>query len=206
MSEKAEEKKVVYSMFHPSSKRSLFTDHPELKKAFDSASHTKASNYSRGEMLFVWFYGCRLSPFYHIEEDRKKIKECLDASIGRKMFKPDFERWMSGNFPEKIRLGIEIMEGFQPGPRIRAKKMVEQMIEDLEIMVAEAKPKKKSGEDEEDFQKRRESYAKMAQTVTKTLPDLIKQAEGGFGISELEDGEMDDLIANGMIDDWHEQQ
>ena len=126
---KQEDTKIKYSMFRPKSKRGLLADYPELKDYFDTGG------LNRSEMLFVWYYGCRVSPLFDLEDDRTKIEQCLDASFGYKITNEDREKWMSGGIPHKILEAIESMQKFQPGPRVRAMLMTERMLNNIEEII-----------------------------------------------------------------------
>jgi hypothetical protein len=184
------------SMFYPSTKKGILLDYPELAK------RDSFRTLSRSEILFVWYYACKSSPFNKEEDDKIKIEASLVQAFGKKA-KAVRSTYMAGNMGEKVKTAITEMRTFEIGPRIRAKLMVEKIMSNYEKLVdvnLEEDFKNKDGEI--DWTKKK-AYIDASSTISKTLPALIGQSEGGFGISEKEDGDILEISSADLIETFH---
>ena len=194
-----EEQGKRYSMFYPKTKRGLLSDYPELKKI------ESFSKLSRAELLFVWYYACKASPFYGEENDEVRVKKALKESFGKTAGLDITSRYVAGNFVDKIRTAITEISRFEPGPRIRAKMMVEKILANYEKLIdvnVNGKVEFTNKDGEIDWSKKK-AYIDACNTVSKALPTLITQSEGGFGITEVEEGETIELNSEDLIDVFH---
>lgn len=188
------------SMFYPKTKQGLLHDYPELKKI---ELFRKLSKY---ELLFVWYMGCESSPFARESNDRVKIENSLIEAYGERKAETMKGAFIAGNYKEDIRHGINIMRNFEIGPRIRAKMMVEKIMGNYEELIdIDTETEFKDKDQEEDWTKKK-AYIDSCAKISQTLPTLISQAEGSFGIVEKEDGEEIELNSDDLIDEFHENQ
>jgi len=190
-----------YSMFFPKSRRKLIDDYPELGKidAFRKLN--------RSEMLFVWYYACQASPYYDQDDFGRIIDLCLKKSFGKGMGRKSRERFISGNFPEKITAAIEVMRRFEPGPRIRAKKLVEKILENFEKLI--------NIDVENDAQfvdpdgginvNKKNAYVGLSVRISNQMPNLLAQVEEGYGITSL-DGHDPEEEGSSLIESYHQEQ
>ena len=194
MSEELEKK---YSMFYPKTKSSLLMDYPELAKI------EIFKKLGKEDMLFVWYMGCKSSPFYNEEIPRKKREKCMTEAYSHQALQRNKEKFLAGDFPEKIRLAIHEMTRFEVGPRMRAKKMVETIMGNYEGLIdIDIKKEFITEKGEVDWSKKK-AYIDACSTVSRALPTLISQAEGGFSLSETEDGKEIDLSSEDLVDKFH---
>lgn len=191
----------TYSMFYPKTKAGILVDYPELKK------HEIFTKINKFELLFAWYFACKASPFDYEEDVREKTILALRESFGDKKAVKLKETFLAGNFSEKLRAAIVEMRKFQIGPRIRAKIMTEKIMSNYEKLIdidVDTEFKGKEGEGE-DWTKKK-AYIDSCAKISLTIPMLINQAEGGFGVTEIEEGETVEIEAQDLIDIFHESQ
>jgi len=194
MSEEVDKK---YSMFYPKTKSSLLMDYPELAKI------ETFKKLGKEDMLFVWYMGCKSSPFYNEENPRVKREKCMTEAYTHQALERNKEKFLAGDFPEKIRIAIHEMTRFEVGPRMRAKKMIETIMGNYEGLIdIDIKKEFITEKGEVDWTKKK-AYIDACSTVSKVLPNLINQAEGGFSLSETEDGKEIDLSSEDLVDKFH---
>ncbi len=192
-----------YSLFYPKSKRSLLDEYPELREY----PALKALN--RSEILFVWYYACKASPYYNIDDHEKRVIRAMNKSFGKSMREQTRKEYLSGKMPEKILQGIQAMKVFEPAARIRAKQLFEKIIVNFEKLIdvdLENDPQF-SVELGREAILNKKTYAQMCKEVTAKLPDLVRQAEQAFGLVEVsEEGKVSAAEVGSMwIDDYHKQ-
>ena len=185
-----------FSMFYPRTKNGLLYDYPELRKieSFEKLNRT--------EMLFVWFYACKASPFSYEEDEKVKIEEALKASYGRS-YRGVFSKYVVGDFPEKTRAAIADMRKFEVGPRVKAKMMVEKIMQNYEeIIDVDVRAEFINKDGDVDWTKKK-AYVDACATIATKLPMLIGQAEGSFGISVKEEGDTseEEIVFDDIVDD-----
>lgn len=190
-----------YSMFYPKSKNSLLMDYPELAKI------ETFKNLNPGDILFVWYMGCKSSPFANEDNERVKIEKSLVESYSDSMASKFREKYIAGNFPEKVRLAIHEMRKFEVGPRVRAKKMVETIMGNYEKLIdVNINGNEFTNKDGEVDWSKKKAYIDSCKTVSTALPTLISQAEGGFSLSEAEDGKEIEISSEDLVDTFHQTQ
>lgn len=194
---------LKYSLFNPRSARSLKEDYPELLKIKELKS------LSRHELLFVWYYACKASPFYNKENDRERVINSIKFSYGTSLSMAEKNRLIDGNFKEHIKLAIAKMRKYEPGPRIRAKKMIDNMLTNWEKLIDINVNDENQFTDKDgavDWSKKK-AYIDASAKVSESLPKIIVLAEGGFGVAD-DNSEIDDVIIHGggsLIDKFHDQ-
>jgi hypothetical protein len=182
MNKKVKEKDFSSSLiFGPKGHKDLRRLHPQLleEPEFKSLSTT--------DMLFVWYFANKTSPFASESSDRVKARFSYEASYGDR--EPDRkEKYINGIFPEKVREAIEKMALFKPEERVRALAMMYTMFNNLEKLVD-------VDVDEnfiviDDNGKRvgidwtaRKNYIDSVSKVNEVLPELVRKMEEGFGVA-----------------------
>lgn len=196
-----------YSIFAPKSSRALYVDYPELrqyKQLKDLRSH---------EILFVWYYACESSPFYHISDDFVRAKKSAEKSCytGNKLSisGPEFQNLINLKFPPKVERAIPIMIKFKVGPRIRAKMLYEKAFDNIQkILDVDASDETQflNKDSEVDWTKKK-AFVDTISSATKNIPELVKQLEDNFSVSSKSDDENDEDGFDGMslADEFHEQ-
>jgi len=188
------------SMFYPKSKQGLLNDYPELKKI------DVFKKVNKSELLFVWFYACKASPFAGEELDRVRIEKSVLEAFGQRTADKLRGSYIAGNYSEKIRNAINEMRKFEFGPRVRAKMMIEKIMGNYESLVdIDPETEFKDKDQEEDWTKKK-AYIDSCAKISSVLPTLINQAEGGFGITEKEGGDEVVIDNDDLMDEFHENQ
>lgn len=197
---------LKYSVFMPKSSRSIFVDYPELRKikAFSSLNND--------EMLFVWYYACESSPFFKIASDRDRVRKALENSFlksGRSRISvSDEEQFLAGKFSAKITTAIEEMHRFKVGPRVRAMMMIEKGMTNLEsiLMIDASNAAHFMNKDGEvDFSKKK-AYVDTLAKAQDIMPNMIKQLEGRYNVSEDKKGDDSDFDGESVIDNYHDNE
>lgn len=191
-----------YSLFAPKTRNGLLYDYPDLKNV------EEFKKLSVHHLLFVWYFACEASPIYNIKEDEYRSKEAvkyvqtLNSNYFTGLDKTKFENL---NFENKVLIAIKKMSSYRMGPRIRAKKMIDQALDNYERIVnfdinSTAFMDK---EDNVDFDKIAK-YTTATTNIMKNLPILVQQAEEGFAITNRtgQPTEYDD--EESIMDDFHD--
>ena len=188
-----------YSMFFPKSRRKLIDDYPELGRI---EAFTKLN---RTEMLFVWYYACQASPYYDQDDFGRIIELCLRKSYGSKIRPEMKERFISGNFPEKISVAVDVMKRFEVGPRIRAKRMVEKILDNFEVIVNVDVNKDMQFYDNGVISPaKKKIYSETCTHISKQMTTLLAQIEEGYGVIKLDESGSEEL-GNSFIQDYHQR-
>lgn len=176
-----------YSMFYPKTKDGLLNDYPQLAKVKEFYDLRKE------ELLFVWYFFCKASPYYNIDDRFERAEKSVKKAFGSKTI--ETAQYNKCNFPDKISLAGEKMKLYEPGPRIRAKKLIEKIISDYEKMIGST-----DVDDDENWKNsagdidmaKKKNYIELTKTVSTALTGLISQSEEGFGVSEIIDEDFED--------------
>jgi hypothetical protein len=99
------------------------------------------------------------------------------------------------------------MKTYKLGPRVRAKKMVDNILNNFEKIIKmdiDSEEFKKEGE--KDFDKIKK-YVDSATNIAKNIPDLISMSESGFAVAKRGEEMSDSEVEGGgsLIDQWHEE-
>ena len=115
----------------------------------------------------------------------------------------DKEHWCGEGWPDKIGQAMRSMSRFEPGPRIRAKLMIEKIMMNMEEVAAEKMTADMFvGEDGQiDFGKKKQ-YIEMQAKISTSINGLVEQLEGQFSVAKVDEK---DKNLGSFIDDWHEQ-
>jgi hypothetical protein len=197
-----------YSMFRPQSLRGLMQDYPELKK--EDAFKTL----SKFELYLCWYFACEASPLSDLKSDKTRISRAISLV---QESNPDIAhldrdtklRFEDLDFPEKFARAVERMSKYKMGPRIRAKKMVDNILSKYEKLVemdieSDEFIDKEGGRDMTKIKQ----FIDASATIIKQMPTIISMAENGFSITEGgESADEEDLGVDGgvsLIDQFHE--
>lgn len=201
-----------YTMFIPQSRRKLSSDYPELK------DYPEISELNRGEQIFTYLLGCEASPLYEDYLDAEKkdavMKKAAELSFRGPLMPTEIKEMIKkGRLNATYNKAVERWESFDLKPRIRSKKMLEKIINNLENIVdvdvngVEFYELDKDGSPTKnvDWDKKKK-YADMAINIAKNIDSIQRQAQGGFGIVDLEE-DTDKITEEGqsLIDLIHEQ-
>lgn len=194
-----------YSLFRPISARGLLNDYPELNEM------PEFKKLSKVELLFTWYFANEASPFFDMDNEFERAKNSLkyalyvaqDNSVTRTIR----EQYSSLEFSERVSSAIVKMKTFKLGPRVRAKKMVDNILNNFEKIIKmdiESSEFQKDGE--KDFDKIKK-YVDSATSISKNIPDLISMAESGFAVAKRGEETTDSEVEGGgsLIDQWHEE-
>jgi len=165
-------------LFKPTS-QDMKIEYPELREVKEFVELKTA------EFKFVWYYGSRTSPFFDVVSgERNKRLICTEKAFGKKDRDADwYKKYLSGNFPSKIKAAIERMGRYSPSARLRAKMAAENVLDTLEESLEISKEMK--DEMEKDFEMKRK-HIDLSIKVIESMPNIVSQIEDGFGIRAFE--------------------
>lgn len=149
----------------------------DLKRLYpELASVEEFKSLSTSELRFAWYYGIY---FANSSNERIRIESSLNFSFWGKLRKDQYNDYIHGNFPDKVRVAIERMQKFDLDSRLKARFICEmtlyvwQKILDTDIAT-----------NKEATWGEKKQYVDVSSTILKELPTLIKQMESGFGVRE----------------------
>lgn len=159
---------------------------PRLKDEFPELSDIpEFQNLNRYELYFCWLVG---SPYSHrnmeyaglVEGDttlKKVIHESVEDCWGgktRKISDEVFEKYQSGDLPEKIRAGIDRFKRFKVRQRYIAQIAIEQMFSEMMTNLEKMKDQVTNIEEAK-------KYAELSKTTFVNIKDMLPRLEQGFG-------------------------
>lgn len=146
--------------------------YPELKE------YEQFSNLTDSEYAFVWHLGCKDSPIYGFEE-KERMSEAfkLVPDFAKKLSKEEFNQYVLGEIPDKIREAITQMNSFEPQIRYKAKIYTDRYLEyankvttmDIEVYMSN------------ETIAQLKTFMDLQTTIATTLPKIVRSAEQGFG-------------------------
>jgi hypothetical protein len=170
-------------LFYPvDDKKTLKQQYPELN------SVQEFKDLSQQDEMLVWLYSCQSSPISDIKDPYLRIqKACEMMSEKNKIKDVDRSKYLSLQFPEKIKAAMEVMRKFNPEIRTRAKIAVDQMFNNL-MAIASININDFMFKTDENAVRVLDAtainnYTTAMQKVRDELPSIIKMQEDGFGIS-----------------------
>jgi hypothetical protein len=183
-------KKMI--LFGPKNEKDLKRQYPEL------ANTPEYDKLTAGELLFIWWYANPTSPLITDDNVPDKIRVGLAYEEAFKSH-PNQDRkdkFLSFDFPDRIRLAIDKMKSYNPSARIRSQMIVNKILQNFEAMVnvdtddfvTESTDEKGKIVKEINFTARN-NYVNSCSKISETLPRLIEQVEQGFGVTESKSGE-----------------
>lgn len=179
-------------LYGPQSGKSLLKTYPSL------SDEPLLKNLSKDEIYFAWLIGIKGSPISENLTDEIRYATAAHQVFGN--YRDQDKRKMYGRFstlPEEIKAAIGVFQKFNPDLRLKAKAMQQMAFENYEKLVGvdvdtafKIKKKVKNPEtdqmetiEEEDYSARKQ-YIDSTATIIKALPEMVKQMEEGFGITE----------------------
>lgn len=164
--------KKGYVVFALRSNKELKREYPEL------AEYDEFKTLNNGEMVFVWAWACRTSPFLDIPEE-ERLWPCIEWAFKtpqqRETKAKDFANM---RFPDHIKAAIRKMEKFNPGLRIQMAADNLHLLKQCQMAIRQditsATPEEV------------EDYMKTATLARKLMADIQKDIEGGNkGVEEV---------------------
>lgn len=195
-----------YSLFCPRTKKGLLHDYPELKEVKEFSS----KHLSQFDLLFVWFFAFEASPCSRIGKKEEKAKRAYNYAstfLGKYDTERKKRNYIACDFPDSVKNAINRMSRYKLGPRVKAKRMVDKILSNMEHMATIDAKTKANFVDKEgllDVSKYK-AYIDLSTTVVKNLPLIIAQAETGFGVSETEDAFIEDFAPGDIAKMFHTQ-
>ena len=199
---------TVYTVFAPKSIQGLVTDYPELGQIdeFKIRKH---------ELLFVWYYACKVSPMFSHSSHRSK-REKIEACLKVSGYVPSHDiksKILEGNFPTRIAGAISRMEDFEPSVRIMAKLdsmdkyLTLQKLTSLDLDEEGNHATFKNKDEEINFTAKKQ-YMEMIIKFEEKKPGIISQIENGFGVTGVKKGSNDknyDESGKTFLEAFHSQ-
>lgn len=156
---------------------SLKRDYPILKTYEEFKSLTDS------ELLFVWYYACKSSPYYGIKE--KVRGERAIAILAKmedyvKILSPDeYNSIVDKKFQPHMADAIKKMAKFEPRKREIANSINDRILEDCQEIAQISLEEYGKLED-------KKVVLDMKITIAKNLPNIIEAAEGGYGTRKFD--------------------
>ena len=129
------------------------------------------------EMNFVWGFANKTSTFSAIKNEKDRVLKCLHY-IADEISGKQVEDYSNLNFPLHISTAIERMSRFDPYLRTQAKNLTEVIFENIKKVVNQDPAEIKDMDD-------KKKYIALSLDVLKSMPELIRQLENGYGITEV---------------------
>ena len=174
----------AWQLFAPKSTRGLRVDYPEL------ADYSEFKVLRLDALLFVWYYACKSSPLFNSKlKKRDLVVECMRKSKIVYLDPEKREKFISGDFGEKIESAIKVMYSFEPSIRILSKKLAVKQLADIEKMTSlklDDHGNHVSFHDKEggiDMNKKK-AYMSMIMSANEKMDSMIQRAEKGFGVTK----------------------
>lgn len=192
---------VLFSIGNKEGKDRYFV--PRLKDEFPELNDIKEfDSLNRYEIYFCWLVGSPHSPrnmafASEIENEitqKKVIFESVEDVWGgkqRKIGDEIFERYQSGDLPEKLRAGIDRFKRFKPRQRYLAQLAIENMFME---MMSNLEKMKNEVQDIEGAKK----YAELSKTTFDNIQKMLPRLEQGFGFrmnTDEDDLKQDSLVS-----------
>lgn len=190
------ELKKKYSIFYPKTVRGLLSDYPEIKKV-------REFQINKMDLLFVWYYACEGSPFAGIADDKERTMKSIEE-VWKKPPMDMVEKYIAGNFPEKVKIAISKMRSFRVSPRVMAMKMMENTLNNWRAItdIDASDDAYFVGKDGVDWAKKK-AFIEAGATISKNIGTVLSQVEGSYSVSEKQD-EQDMADFDNLIEDFHD--
>ena len=146
---------------------------------------------------------CNQAPLIDIQDDKERTLEAMMEAYK----KPDIkmqEKYLAGNFPEKVKIAISKMKSFKIGPRVMPKRMMENTLNNWrEVTDIDASDDSYfTGKDGVDWAKKK-AFIEAGATISKNIGSVLSQVEGSYAVSEKEqEKEVSDF--DNLIEDFHD--
>lgn len=188
-----------FSLYAPQKGSSLFTDYPELRK------HNEFRELNDREMLFVWYFACKTSPYRMNLKDEHAMARFSYRRAYKGIENPvDESKFDALKFSPKISEAVEVMKRFNPGARLHAKQIQDKVMENYwKIVNIDVNDEKefRNKDGEVDWTKKK-AYVDSASKIVSDLPSLVEQVESSFGMKEKNLGEKDEFEGTSLMDQY----
>jgi hypothetical protein len=161
-----------YVVFPLRSTKDLNREYPELRE------YKEFEGLNNGELVFVWAWSCKSSPFLELPEE-KRLEPCIEWA-----FKTPQQRevkmkdYANMRFPDHIKAAIRKMEKFNPGLRIQMAADNLHLLKQCQMAIRQDITSATPDEVED--------YMKTATLARKLMADIQKDIEGGNkGVEEV---------------------
>lgn len=188
-----------FSIFYPKSRRAIYNDFPELRK------HQELTSIPPKDLVFVWYYACKASPLYDVEDDVERVKQSMDRAYTKEEKKRKYDDLVKLNFGEKMRKAINVMATFDPGARLQALEMTRQAFNNIKSLISVQEEDLESQFLDKDGNvdwSKKKAYIDSVKNAHQALPQMVKDIENAFGVVESEE---DDEDFTNHIEDWVER-
>jgi len=130
---------------------------------------------SQREMNFVWYFANSSSPYYVLPE-KDRLMKCLELMKGE-LTDEKLEAYYDMRFPKNVASAIDRMRKFDPKLRIQAKAITIKIFNNIKRIV-------NINPDSIVDMEEKKKYVSMSLDIMKSMPDLVRQLEMGFGVRE----------------------
>jgi hypothetical protein len=125
-----------WAMFAPTTANDLLWDYPELQKV----EPFKVLAIQPQKMLFVYFYGCKMSRAMDLIEDKERIRYALRMAWKDKVPQDIQRKYIDGKWGDDVQAAIDAMRAYEPEPRIVMKLMCLRMMGRLKRIMDKKEP------------------------------------------------------------------
>lgn len=169
-----------YVVFALKSNRELKREYPELSE------YEEFRQLENRELVFVWAWACRTSPFLELEEEKRLIP-CIEwAFPGKQQRESKMADYAGMRFPDHIKGAIKRMERFDPGLRIQMAADNIHLLKQCQKAIRQDTSKATPEE--------MEDYIKTATLARKLMSEIQKDIErGNLGVEESKNTMMQNL-------------
>lgn len=161
-----------FSMFEPSDGEMKY-DYPEL------ADVDEFRELNNNELKFVWYFAASSSPIKNLA-NKPRAKKAVSLAYGRFKTKESVKQLMECNFPDDIETAIKVMRSYRMAYRIKAK-LAQEYIFDRMLEIVQLNDE--TPVENMDFEERKK-YTDVAQKVSSHLPELLRNVEYSFGLTD----------------------
>ena len=182
----------MHRIFEPlSDDRSLKTDYPELSDV------DEFRDLSAKEMLLVWYFANKTSPFAAIKSVRTRMEKSIERVYkNNALSQENRSALLTGVYPTKLKTAFDRMAKYDANVRSQANSMIQRIFDNYSNIVSLRRDEIQELDDEQ-----KAAYVNTASKVAKDLPDLVRQLESGYGIRERKDDGDHENIMDSLIND-----
>lgn len=195
-------------LYGPRNGQSLLRTYPELKE------HTEFTDLSKEDLHFAWLMGIKGSPVSEDMAEESRIRSAALQAFPGEAKQDKRNEFSRGGIPVDVRAAISKFSNMSPNARLMAKRMTQMVFEKYQQLLNvdvenDFLIRKKVGKGQDVVEVTemdwtgRKAYADSSANIIKTLPELVKKIEEGYGVTEKnKDGETQE---NKTIHKFHSQ-
>lgn len=177
---------MAYTMYDPrlcQNNNQYKAKYPHLKE------YSELDKLSPDWLVFCWWFACKASPLVVTPMGHlKRIELALHKStLIRKSEETEIQSALNGQFPDDVKQAIDVFASFDVDLHIEAYKMAVDMFEGMKESCK--KENYTTGEGDTSIFDR-DSYMKSVSSVSKMMPDVVKQIENTYGVKEIDESMM----------------